>query len=292
MLGNDVLVLKLARQFGWQVIGILLVLLVLSGASGYYLGYYANRSTPQSSEPAPPPGSLAAVLKAGKITVGISADYPPFTYYENGTLTGHDIELMEAVGKQLGVKVEWHDMDFDILVASIQQHKMDLSIGLGINQRRLQVIDFSNPYFLSQYFVVAKNSSNLVMSKWEDLGKYTVGIQSGSNIVNDINTTLISTGLMSVKNLVFYNRIDRELADLEAGRIQVVYLAAPGFTLWNKPYQDLRVIWARTVPTDMGLGIAMSQNQPELKTRINEILKSFKDSGFLAQLDKKWCGQG
>ena len=97
----------------------------------------------------PLPGSLEAIEKAGKIKVATAADYPPWEFYdEEGQITGFDIELMEAIAKEMGVIVDWHDMDWDVVIASIETHKTDVIIGsMSITEKRLKRVDFTDSYF-------------------------------------------------------------------------------------------------------------------------------------------------
>jgi polar amino acid transport system substrate-binding protein len=63
------------------------------------------------------------------VVVGTSADYPPFEFVdEAGITTGFDVELMNEIGKRMGVTVEWTDMPFDSLIAAVQEGKIDMSI--------------------------------------------------------------------------------------------------------------------------------------------------------------------
>ena len=57
---------------------------------------------------------LNKIKTDGKIVVGTSADYAPYEYIdEAGNKTGFDIELMEEIGKRMGLEIEWQDMPFD-----------------------------------------------------------------------------------------------------------------------------------------------------------------------------------
>ena len=68
----------------------------------------------QAATPAPTMGDWEKIKAAGKIIVGTSADYPPFEYYDkNFKMDGFDIALMQEIGKQLGLKVQFRDMAFD-----------------------------------------------------------------------------------------------------------------------------------------------------------------------------------
>src|SRR5947208_1034987 len=69
----------------------------------------SNEGTPSGTGAPGPTETTAAlsVLKAGVLTVGSCLDYKPFEYTEGGELKGFDVELMEAVAAELGLKIEW-----------------------------------------------------------------------------------------------------------------------------------------------------------------------------------------
>ena len=51
---------------------------------------------------------LDEIKARGAIKVGLEGTYPPFNYQdENGKLTGFEVELAEALAKELGVKAEF-----------------------------------------------------------------------------------------------------------------------------------------------------------------------------------------
>ena len=44
-----------------------------------------------------------------KITVGLSADYPPFEFKQGEEIIGLDVDLAKEISKQLGVEIEFKD---------------------------------------------------------------------------------------------------------------------------------------------------------------------------------------
>lgn len=46
------------------------------------------------------------------IRVGTDASFPPMEFVKDGKRTGFDIELMEALAKTMGKKIQWIDIDF------------------------------------------------------------------------------------------------------------------------------------------------------------------------------------
>ena len=63
------------------------------------------------------------------LTMGTSADMPPFEFYRTGDggtqIVGYDIDLAQAIGKELRDNVQIKDMDFSSLIPSCE---LDVSI--------------------------------------------------------------------------------------------------------------------------------------------------------------------
>jgi ABC-type amino acid transport substrate-binding protein len=65
--------------------------------------------TPEAMENSSPP-------EPGQETLRIITDFnhPPFTFIEKGKRTGFEVDLGDAIGKEMGVKVEWIQKNFNI----------------------------------------------------------------------------------------------------------------------------------------------------------------------------------
>ena len=69
------------------------------------------------------------IQQNGRIVVGVSADYPPFEFYDSDfRLDGFDIALMDEIGKKLGVDVEFNDLAFDGLGGALTLGQIDAAI--------------------------------------------------------------------------------------------------------------------------------------------------------------------
>jgi cyclohexadienyl dehydratase len=62
-----------------------------------------------SSAQAQQPSRLDEIMKRGSLRVGMTGDYLPFTYLDKETkkFRGFDVDMAEALGKALGVRVEY-----------------------------------------------------------------------------------------------------------------------------------------------------------------------------------------
>lgn len=85
----------------------------------------------------------------GTIKVGVDANFAPFEYYEDGKLSGFDIELMNYIGEQIGYNIEYVDITFDALIPAILSGRVDCAISaMTVTEEREEVVDFTTPYLV------------------------------------------------------------------------------------------------------------------------------------------------
>ena len=62
------------------------------------------------------PSRLDEIVKRGTLRVGLTGDYLPFSFLDPATskFSGFDVDMAEALGKALGVKVEYVHMNWPI----------------------------------------------------------------------------------------------------------------------------------------------------------------------------------
>lgn len=89
-----------------------------------------------------------AIKKAGQITVGVDPTYAPNEYKDaNGNPIGWDIDLANAIGAKLGVKMVYTAAKFDNIIPSITGGKYDLGVSSFTDTvEREKQVDFVNYY--------------------------------------------------------------------------------------------------------------------------------------------------
>ncbi len=67
------------------------------------------------------------IARQGSLRVAIVPNYPPMEFRDPATnaLTGFDVELGEALGRKLGVKIVWQETSFDQFMPSIATGRVD-----------------------------------------------------------------------------------------------------------------------------------------------------------------------
>lgn len=232
---------------------------------------------------------LQAIQKAGVIKVGTSADYPPFESVDaNGNKVGFDVDLMTEIAKRLNVKLEWVDMPFDSLIASVQEGKIDASISaFNYSEERDKTIDFSDAYYTSEdAFTVADGFAGTI-SKPEDVGSFKVGVQTGTTQDSWLTDTLVKDGALPEENLFRYDRVDQAMLDLQNGRIEVMmsdYVPAQALA---KQLGGLNIVY-HGVLSSGPMNIVIPEGDKELQKAINDIIKQLQDEGFIDNLAVKY----
>jgi ABC-type amino acid transport substrate-binding protein len=213
------------------------------------------------------------------LTVGSDIPYPPFEQGKAGNYTGFDIELMEAIGEKIGRKPEFQDTSFETIFRDVAQGKFDAVISAAtITEEREKVVDFSNPYYLSEQAVLVKEGSPI--KSLEDLEGKTVAVQQGTT-----GQELAKEKIGGAEIRPYPEGPDAVNA-LKAGTVEGVVIDAP--VAANAVEKSGGVEIAEKVPTEEEYGIALAQGNEELLDEINQGLKEVEEDGTYAKIYEKW----
>ena len=72
---------------------------------------------------------LDKIMDSKIIRVGTPGDYRPFAIKTDAGLAGHDIDVIELMAKEMGVKVEYVLTSWPNLMKDIQAGKFDVAVG-------------------------------------------------------------------------------------------------------------------------------------------------------------------
>lgn len=90
---------------------------------------------------------LDKIMQTKTLRVGTPGDYRPFSMHENGKITGHDIEVIEKLAREMGVKTEYVQSSWPTLAKDYADDKFDVAVG-GITRTgaRFAFADFLPAY--------------------------------------------------------------------------------------------------------------------------------------------------
>ena len=230
-------------------------------------------------------GGFASVSAAASDTIRIVTDptFPPMEFTEGGKRTGFDIELTEALAKEMGKKIEWTDIDFKGLIPAIVSGRADAAqSAIYITDARRQVVDFTDPYYAGGLVVLTKKDGPIKTLK--DLDGKKVSVQVGTKSVKFLQDQFPKVTRVEVeKNQEMFNLV-------EIGRADAAVTGKPAAKLYAQHHPELMVLPEQITTEEYG--IAVSKSEPELTKGFNEALKRIKANGVYQTLVDKWFESG
>ena len=226
----------------------------------------------------------ARAQQSGKLVVGVSADYPPFAYYDDQfQLAGFDIALMQEIGQRLGVQVEFNDFAFDGLGSALDLGQIDAAISaISVTPERQQQIDFSSVYYVgADALLVSEDSPLTSLTIDDDLTDIRLAVQSGTVYESFAVQELVETGLLPEGNLHVYTDIKQAVDDLRRGRVDAVLLDRQP-ALAFEARGGVRNIGKGLHPQNFAIAVALGQDP--LRRVINQALSQLQDEGVIEDL--------
>ena len=98
------------------------------------------------------------VSKADKqLVVATNAEFAPWEYKEGNLYYGIDMEIAKLIADELGLELVIDDMAFNMVVGAVGNHGVDIAMsGITITAERMDVINFSTPYYTESIVLVCK----------------------------------------------------------------------------------------------------------------------------------------
>jgi cystine transport system substrate-binding protein len=156
---------------------------------------------------------LATVKARGTLKVAMEGTYPPFNYKEKERRAGRLCRCRPLLGQKLGLKVEFVSSEWASILAGLAANKYDVIISqVGINPKREQAFDFSQPYIYSMPQLIVRKDDKADYKSLADLKGKKLGVGQGS--VYEQQAKAVPG--MEVRS---YAAAPDTMADLASGRI-------------------------------------------------------------------------
>jgi polar amino acid transport system substrate-binding protein/glutamine transport system substrate-binding protein len=257
----------------------ILLILSLVLAFGFALAGCGNNKDSSSN------GDNGSSGKSGgdnTILVGADTTFPPFETETNGKVTGFDIDMINAIAKAEGLKVETKTMPFDGLIPSLQAGSIDAAVaGITIKKSRMENVDFSNAYYKSGLSILVKKDSDI--KSFDDLKGHLIATKKATSSVD----YMTSHGIDS-KNIKQFKNITEAYQALETGGADAVLFDNPVNANFKAQHDDVQIVG--DLLTGEYYGIAVTQKKPELLKKLNDGLAKIKKDGTYKKLFDKYFG--
>lgn len=229
--------------------------------------------------------SAPVLAQDNPLRVGMSGQYFPFTFVEQDQLKGFDVDIMNALGKEMGREIKYETANFSGLFGMLESGRIDtVANQITITEERQKAYIFSDPYVYDGAQVVVKKGNTEIQGV-EDLKGKTVAVNLGSNFeallrelpyADQIN---IKTYDSNLERDTALGRVDAFVMDrVSASQIikekpLPLALAGPTFSQITNayPFRD----------TEAGRA---------LRDEVNQALATLRENGTLTSISEKWFG--
>lgn len=250
--------------------------------------------------------------KQTELVVGISPDYPPFTFEHQNKLIGFEIDLINAVAARLDSKITFKKMNFTELFNALEEKKVDLIISaISRTPDRLAKFDFGGSYYQPSFALLFKKEKLKEIVSIEHL-TVPIGLEKGTTMeiyINDLsqkntvdNNNLVQTPISenesseekntnitkSTFNTKLYDKNTELLSSLkkdEIGAILIEALEAEIIVQNNRNFSYIPV--PKKENTDYSYGIVFPKNS-KLTTKFTSAINEIESEGKIGILEMRW----
>ena len=226
----------------------------------------------------------------GTLTSGTAATFAPFEYQVDGSNTGFDIDLIQAVAEAMGVKSRTLNIDFGGLIPALQGRRIDvINSGMYINPARAAQVDFV-PYMRIGDAVVVRQGNPAHVTGRDGLCGHTVAVTLGGieeTYAREDAATCEKAGKAKLTVMSLPTAQDSALA-LRQGRAEALYNSTPGVAVMLTQMAGQVEVAGPTFANGTQIGIAVRKGDTVLHDAIAAAVKKVVADGTYARLLKKY----
>ncbi|HJD97846.1 basic amino acid ABC transporter substrate-binding protein [Mailhella massiliensis] len=228
----------------------------------------------------------SSAMAAEKIIVATNPEWPPMEFLDdNKQIIGYDMDMMTAIGKEVGLEVEFRMTAWDGIFAGIAAGNYDvIASAVTITPERQKAFAFTVPYYDVQQIVVLRKGDSA--ENFEALKGRVLGGQIGTTGIFVAQKSGVD---MTIRE---YDSVGLAMQDLLNSRIDAVICDSPVALYYanqKEGFADHLTVAFRTEATE-SFGFVVQKNRKDLVERLNKGIEAVRAKGIEAELIRKWLG--
>lgn len=234
---------------------------------------------------------LQTILERGTLRVGTTGDFNPMSVRDPATNSyrGFDIEAMEQLAKDMGVKIEWVATEWATLVPGIVADRYDLFAGgSSLNMARAKTVAFTDPYLEAGTVPVVQRAGADRFKDWSSINQkgVTVAVLLGTVFEEQARQHFPNATVKSIeKPATGYQEV-------LANRAQVTITSNIEAASLVKTYPNLTIVGTRNdMRNKRPFAYPVQQGDATWVIFLNNWIALKKSEGFFDALEAKWFGR-
>jgi polar amino acid transport system substrate-binding protein len=232
------------------------------------------------------------IKKAGKIVAATQPNYAPISYKDPATnqLMGFDVELGEAIAKELGLKIEWQETAFAQMISSLVTGRVDIVMaGMSDLPGRREQVDFVDYLKSGAQFYTSQANAATIKTPADLCGK-RVGASRSTNWPAQIEEwskqNCVAKGKPAITVAGTEGSIDAR-TQLKSGRLDGGVQGSETISYSQKMEPNTYVVLG-TAFTESLMGIPTAKTEPQLRDAVKGALDRLQKNGTYDRIAAKY----
>ena len=205
-----------------------------------------------------------------KLILATEAGFAPYEYYQDGEIVGVDIDIAREIAASLGKELVIKDVSFDFIINEIKSGKSDIgAAGMSITKERLEEVDFSVEYAISNQVVIVSENSKI--TNINQISNQKIAVQLGT--VADSYVDENYEDAIVIRQKKYLSMVE----DLKAGKVDLIIMDSLPANEIIKSNEGLKIL-DEYLFTDK-YGMAVKKGNKELLDKVNEVLTRLMSEG-------------
>ncbi len=221
------------------------------------------------------------------VRIAVDVPYEPFEYKApDGTLTGFEVDLGNAVCENAKLKCTWVVQAWDGIIPGLQARKYDVIFSsMSITPERAEQVAFSEPYYNTPSGYFAPKGTGINPDDAATMKGKRIGVQRGT--IQDGHATDAFGKTAEIKR---YTTGDDLVLDLQGGRLDVVLIDFPvgESSILGASDGDKFEAVGDTFQLGGGVGAAFRKRDKDLVEIFNKSLSEVKANGTYDTIMNKY----
>lgn len=231
---------------------------------------------------------VAGAVEAKDLRVASNTTFPPFEFVNTKTqeITGFEMDLIRAMGKQAGYEVKITNMAFDGIIPAVLSGSVDVGAsGFSVTEERKKRVLFTEPFYKSGLTVLVAKGNEDKIQGFKDL--------DGRKLAVQIGTTAAAKAKDKDAKVQTFNNAGDAILELANGGCEAVINDKPvtDYILTQQPRLAKKVVHLPDMLSADDFAMVVAKDRPELAAELNAALKALKENGEFDKLMMKWFGK-
>ena len=228
---------------------------------------------------------LQTILKNKELRVGTTGDWDPMSVKDPATNSykGFDIDVMNELAKDMGVKVKFVPTDWKTIVSGITADRYDISTSVTKTDKRAEVAGFTETYYKYGTVPLVLKKNLKKFSTWESLNNKSVTIATtlGTSQEEKAKEFFPKSKLKSVEAPA------RDFQEVLAGRADGNITSSTEANKLVITYPELAIVQDGE-KNPAFLAMMVSKDDKEWNDYVSKWINDKKTSGFFTNLLAKY----